>query len=304
MRRTTKTVLWHLFMAGGAVSGMAAWHWQLRWGATAAEQRRALPGDAVVSAPSLQATRAVGIAAPPREVWRWVARIGLDRAGFCGCDHPQPAAGEAGGIEPELRQLEVGDTVKLAHGMSLRVAEATPDSALVLTNDTAAAPAGVMADFSFSWAFALEPEGPTGTRLVVRERYAWSKWRTGLGVKAVNWVGFLVSRKMLAGIRDQAEKSWQDQVAARLEDSWPRLSGPAATVPPAAPAAPAPDAPGGPPPPNQPDAAPAASRPVADAAGADPADQADPAGGAAPGGRGGWGRGGRHRAAAESQGVT
>jgi hypothetical protein len=205
-------------MAGAAASGMAAWRWQLRWGATAAEQRRALPGDAAVSAPSLQATRAVGIAAPPREVWPWVVQIGRDRAGFYSYDHLQRAAGQAGEIEPELQQLEVGDTVKLAHGMSLRVAQATPNIALVLTSDPGTLPAGVMTDFSFSWAVVLEPEGPTGTRLVVRERCAWSKWRTGLGVKAVSWISFIMSRKMLVGIRERAERAWREQVAAHRED--------------------------------------------------------------------------------------
>ncbi|MDR1118303.1 MAG: hypothetical protein LBL01_03265 [Bifidobacteriaceae bacterium] len=221
MRRTTKTVIFHLLMAGACLGGRAAWRWQLRWGATAAEQRRALPGDASVSAPNLQATRAVGIAAPPDAVWPWVAQIGQDKAGFYSYDWLERAAGlpvdNADSVVPEWQDPHVGDPVNLAEDMALRVAVAEPGRALVLVRPSAeAGPAG-FPPFEFSWAFTLEPEGPTGTRLVVRERYVWLKWRSGAVVRLAAWVSFFMSRRMLLGIRARSERAWRERVEEPLD---------------------------------------------------------------------------------------
>lgn len=43
------------------------------WGATDNEVRRPLPGDQEIPQPTVQSTRAITIAAPPAEVWPWIA---------------------------------------------------------------------------------------------------------------------------------------------------------------------------------------------------------------------------------------
>jgi hypothetical protein len=48
-----------------------------RWGATSVETQRRYPCDDVVSAPALEAWRAVTVRAGPRQVWPWVAQIRL-----------------------------------------------------------------------------------------------------------------------------------------------------------------------------------------------------------------------------------
>ncbi|MDR2374336.1 MAG: hypothetical protein LBD77_09660 [Bifidobacteriaceae bacterium] len=212
-----KVVLWHLAMAGAGIGALAAWRWQRRWGATAAEQRAVLPGDNLVPQPLLQATRAVGIDAPPSVVWPWLVQIGQDKAGFYSYAWLENLAGldgdNANAVVPDWQRLAVGDGVRLAQAIELRVALAEPERALVLDNLSAGKPEGgaLFASswgFDFSWAFVLEPEGLAGTRLVVRERCVWSKWVTGLGVKAANWVSFVVTRGMLAGIKRRAEDAW------------------------------------------------------------------------------------------------
>ncbi|MDR2380193.1 MAG: hypothetical protein LBE08_03305 [Bifidobacteriaceae bacterium] len=241
MRRGTKTILWHLFLAGAALGTAAAWRWQLRWGATAAEQRRPLPGDDEVPMPSLQTTRAIGIGAPPAAVWPWVVQIGQDKAGFYTYSWLERVAGldtrTGEAVVPEWQRVEAGDAVALAEGLALKVVRAEGDRALVLTapTDAPATRAGV----EFSWSFALEPEGPTGTRLVVRERYAWSKWRIGLAIKAVAWAGFAVNRAMLLGIRDRAERAWRQDVAASLDDAVSDVLAPTALTSPVRSGAPA-----------------------------------------------------------------
>jgi hypothetical protein len=216
MRRGTKSVLWHLFMASTAAAGYAAWRWQLRWGATAAEQRRVLPGDDAVPGPSFQATRAIGIAAPPAIVWPWLVQLGYGRGGFYQRFDAVGPDGEDAEPVAEWQDLKVGDTVYLTEAQPLRVAVAEPGRALVLEREVNAERP---APFEFSWAFVLEPEGPTGSRLVVRERYAWPKGRTGLMVRAISWIGFALSRRLLLGIRFRAERSWRLNVAARLDDA-------------------------------------------------------------------------------------
>jgi hypothetical protein len=231
MRRTTKTVLLHLFMAGATTGGLVAWRWQRRWGATVAEQRRPLPGDDVVPVPSLHSTRAVGIDAPPGLVWPWVAQIGHDKAGFHACDGFDVPDGRSDGrfrrrssttaraVDSEWQEPRVGDSVDLAEDVSLRIALAEPDRALVLERPSGDLGSPAVPPFEFSLAFVLEPEGPTGTRLVVRERYVWLKWRSGVAVRAVSWVSFFVTRRMMLNVRSRAESDWRRRVAAQLDDA-------------------------------------------------------------------------------------
>jgi hypothetical protein len=45
--------------------------WQLTWGATPEEVAGPLAGDELVTRPTLNATRAITIAATPQEIWPW-----------------------------------------------------------------------------------------------------------------------------------------------------------------------------------------------------------------------------------------
>ncbi|MDR2253043.1 MAG: hypothetical protein LBD97_04155 [Bifidobacteriaceae bacterium] len=252
MRQRTKTILWCVFVGAATAASRAAWRWQLRWGATSAEQRRNFPGDDVVPLARLQSTRAIGIAAPPRAVWPWLAQaatacqcsrvsrrpldadapdadgVGLDALGAAvGPGGHQPggagrvAGGGAGldapGADAARPQgLAVGDEVEFGDGAALRVVELVPERTLVLAQagDAPACPFP-LADLEFSGSWVLEQEGPTGTRLAVRERYGWSKWRTGVVVTAAMWVRFAVNRCLLLSIRTRAERAWRAEIAAR-----------------------------------------------------------------------------------------
>jgi hypothetical protein len=59
--------------------------------------------------------------------------------------------------------------------------------------------------YDFTWAFVLE-DGPEGTtRLLVRERYAYTRPWARLLVEPVEAVSFVMSHRMLRGIRNRAE---------------------------------------------------------------------------------------------------
>ncbi len=70
--------------------------WQLRWGATDGEVRRAMPGDEIVARPSFNATRAVTVQAPPSLIWPWIVQIGF--AGPAGT--PTTCSTTSGGPAP------------------------------------------------------------------------------------------------------------------------------------------------------------------------------------------------------------
>ncbi|MDR0285830.1 MAG: hypothetical protein LBI33_13220 [Propionibacteriaceae bacterium] len=199
-------------LAAGAVAGMvAATRWQRTWGTVPAERRAGLPGDSLIPVPRLTATRAITIDAPSERVWPWLVQLGWQRGGFYTFDRVENLFGlglrSADTINPDWQRLDVGSLVQLADGVALRVAVVDQAKTLVLFGDpsTETATMAHMPQFSFTWAFVLEPDGAGGSRLIVRERYAW----TGVALvplfAAVEWISFVMSYGMLRGIKDRAE---------------------------------------------------------------------------------------------------
>jgi hypothetical protein len=60
--------------------------------------------------------------------------------------------------------------------------------------------------YDFTWAFVLIELADGNTRLVIRERYTFTRWWASLIVEPVLAVSFLMTRKMLHGIRVRAER--------------------------------------------------------------------------------------------------
>lgn len=59
--------------------------------------------------------------------------------------------------------------------------------------------------YDCTWAFVLRDRPDGSTRLVMRERYGYSRRWAGVLIEPVEAVSFVMSRKMLMGIRDRAE---------------------------------------------------------------------------------------------------
>ncbi|WP_448006378.1 SRPBCC family protein [Agromyces bauzanensis] len=183
----------------------------LRWGASDDELRMALPGDDLLPAPDLVATRAISIAAPPADVWPWIAQLGQNRGGFSTYDWLENLVGvdirTADRIVPDLRVQGVGDTVNLAPEVALEVVALETERHLVLRGAVAVDGTGAGAPYDFTWAFVLLRRFDGSTRLVVRERYAYlTGWAAAL-VEPVEMVSFLMTERMLRGIRDRAERT-------------------------------------------------------------------------------------------------
>lgn len=196
-------------LAGTAVS--AAWfrRYYLRWGATDAESAGALPGDDFLPSADLQATRAITIKAPAEAVWPWLAQMGQGRGGFYSYDFLENLQGldihSADRIHPEWQDIQAGDRFHLAPAASsdLEIAVVDAGNALVLRVPPGSPPG----PFDFTWAFVLRPQPDGTTRLLVRERYAYRQWWAAWMVEAVEVASFIMSRRMLQGIRSRAEKN-------------------------------------------------------------------------------------------------
>jgi hypothetical protein len=187
-----------------ALSGRAR---LLRWGATDEEIAASQPGDDLISDANVTATRAITIRRSPDVVWPWIAQLGQGRGGFYSYDFLENLVGcdihSADRVVPELQQLEVGDEIRLAPAAGLKVAVLEPGRALVLQGSL---PIARTPPFDSTWAFVLceQPDGTT--RLLSRERYGYRRWWAPFVVEPTQAMSFVMSRKMLLGIRDRAER--------------------------------------------------------------------------------------------------
>ncbi|MBU4336566.1 MAG: SRPBCC family protein [Actinobacteria bacterium] len=183
--------------------------WALHFGATEAELDAELAGDDLIENANLVATRGVTIDAPPEEVWRWVVQLGQGRGGFYSYDWLENVFGcdvrSADTIEERWQNLATGDAVHLHPRVALEVAEVVPERSLVLRSvqlpDQAPPP------YHYTWAFVLRRARGGSTRLVVRERYTYSSGWSAAIAEPTCAVSFVMTEKMLRGIRARAERT-------------------------------------------------------------------------------------------------
>jgi hypothetical protein len=206
-RRTVAGVI--VIGGAAAVYILVVRPWHLRWGATGQESRESLPGDDLIADPDLTATRAIPIRAAAGQVWPWIAQLGQGRGGFYSYDFLENLVGcdihSADRIESEWQDVGVGDQVRLAPKVGLAVAFLERGRSLVLRGGI---PVGNTAPpYDFTWAFVLRDEPDGTTRLLVRERYAYTRSWARLLVEPAEAVSFVMSRKMLRGLRNRTENT-------------------------------------------------------------------------------------------------
>ena len=100
---------------------LLARRWYLRW-----ESGDPLPGDELITAPDLTATRAITVRAPAGQVWPWVAQLGQGRGGFYSYDFLENLVGydihSADRVVAEWQDIKTGDKVSLHSDVALGVA--------------------------------------------------------------------------------------------------------------------------------------------------------------------------------------
>src|SRR5215207_8922205 len=140
--------------------------WVLTWGATVEEAARPLPGDDLLDAADIVATRAIEIDAPASAIWPWLVQMGPGRAGAYTYDWIENLFGlnmhSADRIHAEWQNLKVGDVLRSREdrpGMRVEILE----SQRVVSNRSEPG--------DWVWTFVLVPEDGS-TRLISRNRIA------------------------------------------------------------------------------------------------------------------------------------
>jgi len=213
-------------MTGAAAAAAAVGYrqvvlpWHQRWGATDEEVRAALPGDELVAEPVTQATRGMTVNAPPGQVWPWVVQLGADRAGFYSYDWLENLFGlgihSAGRVVADWQQRATGDLVyaDAAGTGGWYVMQVVPSEVLVLKLANVAAGQPLRRDeqlrWEFLWTFATRDAGNGTTRLLVRERVGFGSRATRLLMAPFGVVSFIMTQKMMRGIKARAEAAAHD----------------------------------------------------------------------------------------------
>lgn len=176
--------------------------WQMRWGATDDEVASVMPGDDLVRGRRWRATRAVPVEALPAHIWPWLVQMGAGRAGWYSYDRLDnggvPSARE---IRPELQSTEVGDRMRFTAGSAdaFVVAHLAEEREMVLVNRDA--------DGVVVATFTVRPLGQGRSRLVHRVQFeVRPRLRTLPWVVLMDAGDFVMSRRMLLGIRERAEQ--------------------------------------------------------------------------------------------------
>lgn len=193
--------------------------WYNQWGASDEEQGQKLPGDELVPVSLLGYTRAITIQASPSQVWPWLVQMGQGRGGLYSYDGLENLAGcnihSVERILSEFQDLHPGDVIRLGPqgypcfavhslepGVALVLVSADPKTGQPVRYSTQMEKGYSIA----TWQFYLMPLNTGATRLLVRQRLAFSpemKWVWRL----TEPVAFVMERKMMLGIRWRAEQN-------------------------------------------------------------------------------------------------
>ena len=174
-----------------------------RWGSTPSDLTRVMIGDSLLVDPTYSGTTAVTVNAPPEDIWPWLVQIGYQRGGLYSYDWLDRLFGyldrpSATRILPEFQHLAVGDKIPLGRGPSWPVAVIEPGRALVLDMRN-------LGGIDWIWQFCLYTVDEKRTRLVsrscVRTQTVWARLLTYV----IEPAGFLMTRRMLLGLKRRAE---------------------------------------------------------------------------------------------------
>jgi hypothetical protein len=177
--------------------------WMNQWGSTRSDLTRVMAGDSLLPDWTYSGTTTVVVKARPEHIWPWLVQLGYQRGGLYSYDWLDRLFGyldrpSATHVLPEFQHLAVGDQIPLGRGPSWPVAIIDPNRALVLDMRN-------MGGLDWVWQFGLFPIDDARTRLVsrsrVRARAPWARLLT----HAIEPAGFLMTRRMLLGLRSRAE---------------------------------------------------------------------------------------------------
>jgi hypothetical protein len=193
-----------------------------RWGATADELRRTLPGDERVPDPQITTTLGVTINAPATEIWPWLAQLGQERGGMYSYELLENLARcqmhNADRIVPEW-EMKVGDQMRmgpvgypvnqviaLERNRWLLMAGANLKTGIA---DPLPQP-GQTTYINYTWLLYLDEHAAGTTRLISRTHldYAPRPFAAKLMWEVfTDPIGCVMTRKMLLTLKQRAEQT-------------------------------------------------------------------------------------------------
>jgi energy-coupling factor transporter ATP-binding protein EcfA2 len=123
-------------------------------------------------------------------------------------------------IIPRWQDIKIGDEVKLAPAVGLDVVALEPGRSLVLRGGVAMGITPPPYDFTWAWVLHDQPDGTS--RLRLRERYAYTRPWARFLVEPVEAVSFVMSQKMLRGIRNRAQQVTSEKAPFRRRGRYHR----------------------------------------------------------------------------------
>ena len=229
-----------------AAAGYGALQWLGRtYGATRDERRRTFPGDEGIDHADAVTTHAITIDAPPERVWAWLVQVGWGRGQWYTARwvdrllFPKNCP-SAERLVPELQELEVGDRVLDGPPelkCSFIVEQVVPNRSLVLHSREHLPPGWAERGGSIDWvwSFLLHDLGDGRTRFLFRSRFRLAPlWVRAFYLAAIIPADFVMSRQMLRGVRERAERTTRqdlDLVRSRLRQERDAASQPCPGVP-------------------------------------------------------------------------
>lgn len=172
----------------------------LRWGTRLGESQRRLPGDDLIPRPTLQATRAIDIDAPPEAVWPWLAQLGRDKTGWYSLDilynNGIPSAAY---LRPDLPEPQPG----MMTDQGYRIEAVEPGRMLLFA--AVDAPNGAGSSTDSSRLYLLERKSDGSARLLVRLRA--HSYGPGGSVRDLLYelLDFVTVTRQLQAIKQRAE---------------------------------------------------------------------------------------------------
>ena len=206
--------------------GYAGLQWLGRTaGTTRDERRRTLPGDELCADPQIVTTHAITVDATPAHVWPWLVQMGWGRGQWYTARWVDrllfPANGpSAETLIPEWQGLAVGDRIldgpPEAH-CAFVVDALDPGRHLVLHSREHLPPGWADrfgAAIDWTWAFVLQSVDGERSRFLFRTRVRLRPWWVATFYWAVVVpADFVMSRQMLRGVKERAERTTASDLA-------------------------------------------------------------------------------------------
>ena len=202
-----------VILALGVLYWLPIRRWMARWGTTRSDLTRVMAGDSLIADPTYSGTMAVIVNARPEHIWPWLVQMGYQRGGLYSYDWLDRLFGfldrpSATRILPEFQHLAAGDEIPVGRGPAWPVATIEPHRALVLDMRNTGG-------IDWVWQFGLYPVDEKRTVLVSRSRvHARTAW-AWLLTSAIEPAGFVMTRRMLLGLKQRAESLRSAPAATR-----------------------------------------------------------------------------------------